>query len=63
MRVEAAVAVPPPPSSVVTNTLPRASTALSNMPAASISRIVIDQGAPKPRIAATQAACWPASSR
>ena len=37
----AAVAVPPPPSSVVTKTLPCSSAAVSYIPAASISSIII----------------------
>ncbi len=54
MRTVSAVAVPPPPSSVVTNTLPISSAAVSYMPTASISSIVMEKGAEKASTAAKQ---------
>ncbi len=56
-----AVDVPPPPSSVVTKTLPCASTVVSYMPTSSISTMRIDQGAANARMAAAQAASCTAS--
>lgn len=58
-----AVAVPPPPSSVVTKVLPWLSTAPSYIPPLSISSMVMEYGALKARMAATQVASWVLSSR
>ena len=54
MRTVSARAVPPPPSSVVTKTLPISSAAVSNIPTASISSIRTDQGAPNAVTAAVR---------
>src|SRR5262249_11726820 len=49
-----AVVVPPPPSSVDTNTLPMVSAAVSYIATLSNSRSIRQYGAPKARMAATQ---------
>ena len=63
MRTVSARAVPPPPSSVVTNTLPISSAAVSNMPTASISSIFIEQGAENASTAAKALASCALSGR
>ena len=63
MATVAARAVPPPPSSVVTKTLPISSAVVSNMPTASISSIFTEKGAAKASTAARPRASWALSGR